>query len=86
MLIPISSDEAFCQEDGTERVGIGNPISQCGIVFLLVYLPSIMFDFCMVIMTLKLLGILLSQFTILFPSQSFISFLADLHQIIEVGA
>ena len=80
MLIPISSDEAFCQEDGTERVGIGNPISQCGIVFLLVYLPSIMFDFCMVIMTLKLLGILL------FPNQSFTSFLADLHQIIEVGA
>ena len=63
MLIPISSDEAFCQEDGTERVGIGNPISQCGIVFLLVYLPSIMFDFCMVIMTLKLLGILLSQYS-----------------------
>ena len=85
MLIPMTSDEAFCQEDGTERVGI-DPISQCGIVFLLVYLPSIMFDFCMVIMTLKLLGILLSQFTILFPSQSFTLFLADLHQIIEVGA
>ena len=56
MLIPMTSDEAFCKEDGTERVGI-DPISQCGIVFLLVYLPSIMFDFCMVIMTLKLLGI-----------------------------
>ena len=49
----MTSDEAFCKEDGTERVGI-DPISQCGIVFLLVYLPSIMFDFCMVITCLNL--------------------------------
>ena len=58
MLIPISSDETFCQQDGTQKIRIGNPISQCGIVFLLVYFPSLMFDLCMVIMTFKLSGIL----------------------------